>query len=663
MQWLPHFGSRWLVPAACFIRPSSNGRYNTGTLDPAVTKLHKFPKDGPSGALQWNERFRALRSIPAFLRLVWETHRGYTIATIALRLLRAAVPVATLWVAKLIIDTIVSARMGRANLSRLWLLVGIELLIVCIGEALDKASTAVEGLFGDLCSHHISEKLINHAARLDLRHFEDPAFYDRLERAQRQTTGRIGLLTQLLSVTQDFVTLVSLAAAVFVYGPWLLVLLLVAVLPGFFGETHFSSLEYSLLHRMTPERRQLDYLRFLSASDKTAKEVQMFGLSDWLVARYRMLAQRFYDANKRLAVRKGFAATGLALLGILGYYAAYVVILRRGFYGWITVGTLTFLAASFLRSRTVTERMLTSAGNIYEQCLYIQDLLDFFAMEPTIISAPGARAVPTPISQGVIFQDVGFQYPGSDVWAVRHVNLRILPGEKIALVGENGAGKTTLTKLLTRLYDPTEGRILLDGVDLREYDLESVRRAFGVIFQDFVHYDLLLDENIGVGEITHVAEYLNQHAAENGADRLSSHPAIMNAAAKSQADSLVGRLPQGYRQMLGRRFEGGIDLSGGEWQKIALARAYIRQSQMMILDEPTAALDARAEYETFKRFSELASGQMVLLISHRFSTVRMAGHIVVLEKGEVREEGTHDQLVSRNGIYAELFQLQAEGYR
>jgi ATP-binding cassette, subfamily B, bacterial len=666
MMTLPHFGNRYSVAGACFLRLSPNGNQNPGASDHTVTKLQRLPpKNDAAGGFRWGERFRALRSIPAFLRLVWETHHRYTIATIALRLLRAIVPIATLWVAKLIIDTVVSARMGRANLSRLWLLVGLELLIVCVGEALDKASIAVEGLFGDLCSHHISEKLISHAARLDLRHFEDPAFYDRLERAQRQTTGRIGLLTQLLSVIQDFVTLVFLAAGVFIYGPWLLALLLIAVLPGFVGETHFSSLEYSLLHRMTPERRQLDYLRFLSASDKTAKEVQIFGLSNWLVARYRLLAKRFYEANKRLAVRKGFAATALALLGIIGYYAAYVLILRRGFYGVITIGTLTFLAASFLRSRTTTERMLMSAGNIYEQCLYIQDLLDFFQLQPSIVSGHRALQVPMPICHGVIFEDVGLRYPGSDTWAVRHVNLRILPGEKIAFVGENGAGKTTLTKLLTRLYDPTEGRILLDGLDLREYDLESVRRAFGVIFQDFVHYDLLLDENIGVGEINQVRDHLNQQALESGnrADEFSSHPAIMSAATKSQADSLVSHLPHGYRQMLGRRFQGGIDLSGGEWQKIALARAYIRNSQMMILDEPTAALDARAEYETFKRFSELASGQILLLISHRFSTVRMADHIIVLEKGEVREEGTHDQLVARNGIYAELFQLQAEGYR
>lgn len=638
-------------------------------MEPPFAKLQKLPPKTPGGGpSQWRERLRALRSIPAFFRLVWETHRGFTVATIVLRLLRAGVPIATLWVAKLIIDGVVSARIGKPDASRLWLLVGLELLIVSIGEALDKASAAVEGLFGDLCSHHISEKLISHAAHLDLRHFEDPAFYDQLERAQRQTTGRIGLLTQLLSVGQDFATLVSLAAAVFIYGPWLMALLIVAVLPGFFGEAHFSSLEYSLFHRMTPERRQLDYLRYLSASDRTAKEVQMFGLAGWLVGRYRMLARRFYEANRRLVVRKGFAATALSLLGILGYYAAYVVILQHAFYGLITIGALTFLAASFLRSRTVTERMLLSAGNIYEQSLYIQDLLDFFAMRPSIVSAPGARPVPAPITQGIVFEDVSFRYPDSDSWAVHHVNLRIAPGEKIALVGENGAGKTTLTKLLTRLYDPTEGRILLDGVDLREYDLESVRRAFGVIFQDFVHYDLLLDENIGVGEITEVREYLDRllvqsDGVQSADGKSSSHPAIMTAAAKSQADSLAGHLPDGYRQMLGRRFEGGMDLSGGEWQKIALARAYIRKSPMIILDEPTAALDARSEYSTFKRFAELASEQIVLLISHRFSTVRMADHIVVLEQGMVREEGTHDVLLARHGIYAELFQLQAEGYR
>jgi ATP-binding cassette subfamily B protein len=480
------------------------------------------------------------------VRLIWGTHRGYAAAIVLLRLLRAAVPVVTLWIAKLIIDTVVAARIGRPSISRLWFLVGLELIVVALGEALDKGSTAVEALFGDLWSNHISEKLIAHAAALDLRHFEDPGFYDQLERAQRQTTGRIGLLTQLLSVGQDFVTLVSLATAIFVYGPWLLALLVGAVLPSFLGETHFSSLEYSLLYRMTPERRQLDYLRSLSAGEQTAKEVQMFGLSPWLVLRYRNLARRFYEANRSLAIRKGVAATLLSLLGIVGYYVAYVIILRRGFYGMITIGTLTFLAASFARSRSITERFLLGAGNIYEQTLYTQDLFDFFKMHPSIFSPPDARVVPAPISQGLIFDDVGFQYPGSDTWAVRHVNLRIAPGERIALVGENGAGKTTLAKLLARLYDPAEGRILLDGVDLRKYDLQSVRSAIGVIFQDFVHYDLRVDENIGVGEISQMQQYLDGLAESSTRDpggNFMSHNAIVAAAEKSQTAAVVRNLP------------------------------------------------------------------------------------------------------------------------
>jgi ATP-binding cassette, subfamily B, bacterial len=598
--------------------------------------------------------------------MAWQTRRCYAAATMALRLLRSSIPIATLWVAKLIIDTVVAARLGHADLFRVWTLLALEIVIVLAGEGLAKASVAVESLFGDLCADAISEKLIRHAATLDLRHFEDPAFYDHLERAQRQITGRIGILTQLLSVVQDALTLASLGAAVFIYGPWLLALLGASVLPSFLGETHFTSLEYSLLYRLTPERRQLDYFRFLSASDKTAKEVQVFGLADWLVHRYRTLARRFYEENKRLSIRKSFVATGLSVCGMLGYYVAYAIILLRGFYGVISIGTLTFLAASFARSRDSTQRLLLTVSNIYEQCLYIQDLFNFFKMKPTIVSLPGARPVPARIREGLVFEDVGFQYPGADTWAVRRMRFNIRPGERIALVGENGAGKTTVAKLLARLYDPNEGRILLEGVDLREYDLESVRLNIGVTFQDFVHYDLRFDENIGVGEIRELQEYLDQteekiRAGEDG--KHTSHRAITAAAEKSLAASLLPRLPQGYRQMLGRRFEGGIDLSGGEWQKIALGRAYIRSAQLVILDEPTAALDPRAEYEVFSRFAELVSGQMALLISHRFSTVRMADRILVLQGGAIIEEGTHDQLLTRKGHYAELFSLQAEGYR
>jgi len=585
---------------------------------------------------------------------------------VALRFSRAFVPLATFWIGKLIIDTIVAARFGGTGASKLWRLVALELLIVAAGEILSKSSTVIESLFGDLCSNHLSERLIRHAATLDLHHFEDPAFHDQLERAQRQTSGRIGLLVQLMAVTQDALTLASLGIAVSVYSPWLLLLLIAAVVPGFLGETHFTALEHALVYRWTPERRHLDYLRYLGTSDQTAKEVQAFGLDRWLVRRYRTIGQRLYEENRHLSIRKGVAATGLGLLGMLGYYAGYVIILARGYYGTISVGALTFLIASFARSRDLAQRLLLTLGNIYEQSLYTQDLFDFFELKPTIVSPPGARQVPARLRQGITFEDVGFRYPGREEWAVRRLNLQIGPHERIALVGENGAGKTTLTKLLARLYDPSEGRILVDGVDLREYDLQSLRRAVSVIFQDFVRYDMLFDENVGVGQIEKVEDYLNSAEREKAGDGkppTSSHPAIVDAAEKSQAASLLARLSRGYRQMLGRRFSHGVELSGGEWQKVALARAYIRDARVIVLDEPTAALDARAEHEVFSRFAALVAGQIAILISHRFSTVRMADRIVVLSHGSIVEEGSHQQLLARHGLYAELFALQAEGYR
>lgn len=636
-------------------------------MSPSVQKGLRGPRQ--AHAPSWPERFDALRSVPKFLRLAWRTHRGFATATVALRLLRACTPVAALWVGKLIIDAVVRAQSGQATYSDLWPLLALEILIAVLAEVLGKASVVVEGLFGDLCANALSERLITHAATLDLERFEDPAFYDQLERAQRQTTGRIGLMGQLLSVGQDLVTLVSLATAVAVYSPGLLVLLLVSVLPSFIGETHFTSLEYSLLYRWTPQRRRLDYLRYLGASDRTAKEVQMFGLASWLVARYRRLAAGFFVESKTLAIRKGVASTGLSMLGLAGYYAAYALILMRGFSGAISVGTLTFLGGSFMRSRDVTQRLLLTAGNIYEQSLYIKDLFDFFDMRPGITSAPGAPPLPAVLKEGIVFEDVGFQYPGSDTWAVRHISIRLAPGERVALVGENGAGKTTLTKLLARLYDPTEGRILFDGVDLRIFDVASVRRSMSVIFQDFVRYDLRLEENLGVGDIEAVRDYLDAREAAgtsgpSDADTgRTSDPAIMNAAAKSMATSVLEGLPGGYRQMLGRRFDGGIELSGGEWQKVALGRAYMRKAGVVILDEPTAALDARAEYDVYSRFAELVQGQTAILISHRFSTVRMADRILVLKNGMVAEQGSHEDLLALKGLYAELFLLQAEGYR
>jgi ATP-binding cassette subfamily B protein len=603
----------------------------------------------------WQERREALRYVPALARLVWDTHRGYTASMMLLRVLRAFVPIATFWVGKLIIDTVLSARGGHASLAELWRYVVIEVVIVVTGEMLARTSALVESLLSDLFSNRMSVRLMEHAATLDLAQFENPDFYDHLERARRQTVGRIALLTQLLGIAQDFLTLLTLAGALVINSPWLLLLLIVAIIPSFVGETHFASLGYSLLFRWTPERRQLDYLRYVGASDVTAKEVQMFGLAPWLAKKYDDLSQRFYEENKRLSIRRAFVSTALSVLGTIGYYAAYVIILLHAVHGEITIGTLTFLSASFMRGRDVIQSILLAASGVYEQALYLRDLFVFFEMQPTIASAPDARPVPSPIRHGFVFENVGFRYPGSERWAVRGLNFTLRPGERIALVGENGAGKTTVTKLLARLYDPTEGRIFLDGVDLKEYDLASVRHAIGVIFQDFVRYDMRFEENIGVGEIDAVREPLDQNLVTPGM--------IETAAEQSLAASLLPKFPDGYKQMLGRRFENGVDLSGGEWQKVALARAYLRAAQVLILDEPTAALDARAEYEVFLRFSELVAGRMAVLISHRFSTVRMADRILVLRNGALEEQGTHEELVSRPGLYQELFSMQAAGYR
>ena len=617
----------------------------------------------------WRERARALRHVPALLGMIWRTSHRLTLAMIALRFVRSFTPLASLWVGKLIIDKVIAIQAGSAEPEELWRLVAIEVAIVLAGEILSRASALVESLLGDQFTNYTSIRLMEHAATLDLYLFEDPTFYDKMDRARRGTTGRIGLLAQLLTIGQDLLTLISLGAALFIYSPLLLLLLLVAVLPSFLGETHFAGLEYSLLHKWTPQRRQLDYLRFVGASDTTAKEVQMFGLSPWLIARYRVLSERFIEENRKLSIRRSLISTLLSFGGTLGYYGAYVMILAQAIAGSISIGSLTFLAASFARSRDLISRILMTASSVLEQALYLKDLFDFFEMTPEIRSPEDALPVPETITSGFVFENVGFKYPRSERWAVRNVSMTIGPGERIALVGENGAGKTTLTKLLARLYDPTEGRILLDGVDIRRYDLQSLRRAIGVIFQDFVRYDFRFDENIAVGEIAGVSERLDalETAAGTGA-AAGTTPGItpgeiVEAAEKSQAAGLLPRFPKGYRQMLGRRFDGGVDLSGGEWQKVALARAYMRQAHLLILDEPTAALDARAEYEVFRRFNELVAGRMAVIISHRFSTVRMSDRIIVLNGGEIVQQGTHDELAAAPGIYAELFALQAEGYR
>jgi ATP-binding cassette, subfamily B, bacterial len=630
------------------------------------------PQAAPNGpAPTLRDRVAAVRHLPALLRLVWRTHRGYTAAVVGLRFARALVPFAMLWIGKLIVDEVVRSTPGAGDLDALWRFLALEIMLVVLADLLGRASAVMESLLGDLFSNDLSVRIIEHAATLDLEQFEDPAFYDRLERTRQETPGRIKLLNEVLSIGQDAVTLAALGAALLAYSPALGLLLLLSVIPSFLGETHFAGLGYSLLYRFTPERRQLGYIRVLGAGNRTAKEVQMFGLAGWLTGRYRALADRFYAENRRLVIRKSGAGFLLALLGTAGYYMAYVVILRAAAAGSISLGQLIFLAGSFARSRDLVQGLLRAAAGIYEQCLYLKDLFVFFATQPRIVSAPGARPVPTPIETGFVFEDVGFRYPGSERWAVRHLDFRLHPGECLALVGENGAGKTTVTKLLARLYDPTEGRITLDGIDLREYDLAALRGAMGVIFQDFVRFEMRFEENIGVGKIEELREYLDRTGpAQSAGGRRNGHPKgpgvppmIATAAEQSLAASILPRLPLGYQQMLGRLFEGGVELSGGEWQKVALARAYARDSAIRILDEPTAALDARAEYDIFERFRELTRGRMAVIISHRFSTVRMADRILVLQEGRLIEAGTHYDLLELGGQYAELFGMQAAGYR
>jgi len=600
-------------------------------------------------SIGWRDRFVALRNLPPLLKMVWATSPLLAGGGLALRLLAAVVPVTALWVGKLIIDQTVKIISGDAtgSISRIWLLLGAELALAVLGDVLGRCITLCDSLLGDKFTNHVSLRLMEHAGKLDLVSFEDPAFYDKLERARRQTSDRMGMLALLASMLQNGITLVFLSAGLVWFSRWFLVVLVAALAPVFLGESHFAQLGYSMLYRWTPQRRQLDYLRFLAASNQSAKEVKIFGLSPYLIQKAEELFSSFYFENCRLAVRRAAAGSALNLLPTATYYGAYALILQRTLSGSLSVGDLTFLAGAFLRSRTLLQTMFANLTNVSEQALYVKDLFDFFDTQPTVVSKPGAIPAPRPISKGFEFRQVSFSYPGSSRLVLRDVSFRLERGQKIALIGENGAGKTTLVKLLARLYDPTSGSILLDGIDLREYDVDDLRREIGVIFQDYVRYDMKARDNIGLGR---VEELFNQERIESSAQ-------------KSLASSVISGLPAGFDQMLGRRFEGGVDLSTGQWQKVALARAYMRDAQVLILDEPTASLDARAEYEVFQRFSDLTRDKTAVLISHRFSTVRMADRILVLEDGTVLEQGSHKQLLELGGRYAELFELQAAGYR
>jgi ATP-binding cassette subfamily B protein len=596
----------------------------------------------------WRDRFAALKNVPPVLKLVWKAAPKVVAAGLALRVVSALTPLAALAISKWIIDIVVAAVKHPGPLpNQIWFLLAAEFGVAAVGNVLGRAIDYTDARLADEFTREVSLRVMTHAARLDLETFEDPAFQDKLERARLQATDRIGMLNSMGRLLLQTITLVSLSIGVIVYSPWLFLVLVICVSPAFAGESHFAFRGYSLAHSLTPVRRELDYLRVIGSGKESAKEVKMFGLGGYLTDRYSVLTDGVIRKNRELTKKRLWWGSGLAIIGSVGYYASFAYLVWRTLLGEISIGTLTFLAGAIAGSSAQLQGVFSLFSSISDQALFLTDLVDFLAVKPRIQSEPNAIVAPRPIRTGFEFRDVSFQYPGVSRLVLDRLNFRIEPGEHIALVGENGQGKTTLVKLMARLYDPTDGQILLDGVDLREYNVEDLQREIGVIFQDFVRYDMPARMNIGVGRI----------------EETDHDAALWTAAKKARADRTLERLEGGLDQMLGRRFEGGVDLSGGEWQKIALARAYLRDAQVLILDEPTAALDAVAEAEVFARFAELAKNRTAILISHRFSTVRKAGRIVVLEGGRIREQGTHDQLVTIQGRYARLFELQAANYR
>ena len=617
------------------------------------------PKRGNKTGPSLRERFDAMRNLRPFLKQIWATSPWLTTASMGLRLVRALLPIVMLYIGKLIIDEavrLVGLGLGFDSLGDAWhsgqldhlvWLLGLEFALAILSDLLGRMVSYADALLSELFTNATSIRLMEHAATLDLEDFEDPDLQDKLDRARRQTMGRMNLMSMLFGQVQDAITVISFAAGLLIYAPWLIALLAVALIPAFIGEAHFNAMGYSLNFEWTPERRQLEYVRQTGASVESAKEVKIFNLHHFLIARYRTLADKFFKANRTLAKKRAIWGALFAALGTLGYYIAYAYIAWRTVRGDFTIGDLTFLAGSFRRLRQLLEGLLVGFSQVASQALYLDDLFSFFEIEPEIKSPENPVAIPKPISRGFVFENVGFQYPDAERWAVRHLDFELRAGEVLALVGENGAGKTTLVKLLARLYDPDEGRILLDGTDLRDYDIDELRANIGVIFQDFVRYHLSAGENIGVGQI----------------DAMDDQLRIREAARRAMADEVIDSLPNGYDQLIGRRFKSGVDLSGGQWQKIAIARAYMRDAQVMILDEPTAALDARSEFEVFQRFKELSDKRTAVLISHRFSSVRMADRILVLNEGRLEASGTHEQLLAQGGRYAELFELQASGYR
>jgi len=608
-------------------------------------------KEPKSWAERWQELRSAFRNVPKAFGLVWQAHPGAALAMAVIAVCVGLLPISQAWVAKLIVDQVVAAVTGgvapEVAIAAALPLLLIEFGLITLGTILSQLRTLAEHMLNARLSNSINTSIIRKSLALDLQFFEDAEFYDKLQNARRESSWRaMSIINTSFNLGSNSITLASFAVSLLAFSPLVALVLFGATIPSFVVQTRYSKLNFRLLTWRAPESRKMNYLEHLLTVDHSAKEIKLFGLGEPLLQRYQDYFWKFYREDEHLARRRSLISVFWGLLASASFYGAYAWIVWRTVSGTITIGAMTFYLTLFRQSQGTFQGMFYNAGQLFESGLFLENLFGFLGLTPQMITGQG-RTVPRPIAQGIEFRNVSFRYPDREDYALRNVSLTVLPGEKVALVGANGAGKTTLIKLLTRLYDPTEGEILLDGVDLREYDLTDLRECIGVIFQDFVRYQVSARENIGFGQI----------------DQLANEARIISASERGGADEVVAKLPNGYDTVLGRWFEKGAELSGGQWQKIALGRAFMRDSEVLVLDEPTAALDAEREYEIFQRFRELTAGRIAFLISHRFSTVRMADRIIVIDGGRVSELGTHHELLELDGTYARLFNMQAEGYR
>ncbi|MBD2676912.1 MULTISPECIES: ATP-binding cassette domain-containing protein [Nostoc] len=587
------------------------------------------------------------------ISLVWTTSRSLTIFLASLTLVAGILPAAISYISKLIVDAVVFASQvssdsnGSVNIYPALLYVGLEAIAVILLAGSQRGITICQSLLRALLGQRVNVLILEKALTLDLRQFEDSEFYDKLTNARREASVRpLSLVNRTFGLVQNALSLFTYGILLVNFSVWAVLMLILAAIPVFIAETKFAGEAFRLFSWRASETRQQHYLENLLAREDFVTEVKLYQLGQMLLGRYRNLFEQLYGEDRDLTLRRGLWGYLLSLVSTGAFYVAYAWIVLETVQGKISLGDMTMYLTVFRQGQSTFSNALTSIGGMYEDNLYLSNLYDF--LEEKVPKSWGKATVGLNPQDGIRFENVSFTYPGSSKPALRNISLHLKPREKLAIVGENGSGKTTLIKLLTRLYTPDSGRIFLDGLDLQEWDVDVLRRRIGVIFQNFVRYQFTVGENIGVGDVEH----------------LENETLWETAAQKGMAQSFIDQLPQSFQTQLGRWFKGGQELSGGQWQKIALSRAFMRsQADILVLDEPTSAIDAQAEFEIFNHFRAITQNQMVLLISHRFSTVRMADKILVIENGEVIEQGTHEELLQLGGRYAKLFLLQAAGYQ